>query len=205
MLSFARIPFQKEGWFDMFGKKTRTTLKATATDTLIGEGTVFTGQLRSAAGIRIEGQVIGDIESEGEVTIGEKGVARSQITAKDIIIAGHLHGKATASGLLTITSTGKLNGSVRAVTLVIDPGAAFEGSCEMLPQGTASPTAASAALAELAQPTAPADAAAGKRRQEPPSERKPSAAAVTAVSAADEPAVFTELEDAPARHKHAII
>ncbi|WP_240762416.1 bactofilin family protein [Paenibacillus thalictri] len=113
----------------MFNKK-KTHLKTGATDTLIGEGTVFTGKLSSEAGIRIEGQVIGDIISKGEVTIGEKGAVHSTVSAKDVVIAGSVNGKVVAAKL-TITPTGRMIGSIQAEKLVIDQGALFQGTSDM--------------------------------------------------------------------------
>ncbi|WP_248928762.1 bactofilin family protein [Paenibacillus hamazuiensis] len=113
----------------MFHKK--TAVHPGTTDTLIGEGTVFNGSLSSKADIRIEGQVIGEIHSAGEITIGEKGYVQAEIKTKDIIVAGKLQGKVAASGRLTITSTGQLKGTVQAKALVIDQGAVFQGTSDM--------------------------------------------------------------------------
>ncbi|MFD1175127.1 polymer-forming cytoskeletal protein [Paenibacillus puldeungensis] len=101
------------------------------TDTLVGEGSQFEGKLKSDAGIRIEGQVTGDIESEGDVTIGEKGVVHSNIIARNIIIAGEVHGDVTAKSKLSITSKGKLFGNLIASSLSIEEGSLFEGTSKM--------------------------------------------------------------------------
>ncbi|MNO70912.1 Polymer-forming cytoskeletal [compost metagenome] len=114
----------------MFKSKT-ATLDPNTTDTLIGEGSVFEGSIKSAAGIRIEGQVIGNIECEGDVTIGEKGSARSNITARNIIIAGTVTGDVHAKSKLSITSKGKLYGNLTAVSLSIEEGSIFEGTSRM--------------------------------------------------------------------------
>jgi len=101
------------------------------TDTLIGEGSAFTGKIQSKASIRVEGLLSGDIICEGDVTIGERGTARSDITARNIIVAGTVHGDVLARHTLTITSTGKLFGNASAKTLVIAEGAIFQGMSRM--------------------------------------------------------------------------
>ncbi|MCU6711750.1 polymer-forming cytoskeletal protein [Paenibacillus sp. J5C_2022] len=101
------------------------------TDTLIGAGTVLEGTLKSQAGIRIEGTVIGDIVSSGDVIIGEGGRAQSNITARDLMLAGQLDGNAEVSGKLTICATGVLNGNISAGSLIIEAGGAFNGSSKM--------------------------------------------------------------------------
>ncbi|WP_063892545.1 bactofilin family protein [Paenibacillus sp. Leaf72] len=101
------------------------------TDTLIGQGTHAEGKLICEAGLRIEGEYRGDIECVGDVIIGESGVARSNITAKDLTVAGKLFGDITTKGRLTITATGQITGNIYAHSLIIQDGGSFNGSCHM--------------------------------------------------------------------------
>lgn len=100
-------------------------------DTLIGEGTIFEGKITSAAGVRIEGQLTGDISCEGDVTIGEKANVKSSISSRDITIAGTVHGNAKAKGKITITSKGELYGNVSGPSFIIEEGGIFQGISKM--------------------------------------------------------------------------
>jgi cytoskeletal protein CcmA (bactofilin family) len=111
------------------GKK--PSLNPNMTDTLIGEGSVFEGRIKSEASIRVEGQITGDIDCAGDVTIGESGVVKSNISARDVILAGSVHGNVTTKGKLTITATGSLYGNTSAVALIIEEGGTFQGSSKM--------------------------------------------------------------------------
>jgi len=126
----------------MFKNKQRK-IDPDTTDTLIGEGTVFEGKIRSEAGVRVEGKIYGDIECKGDVTIGEKGVLYSNVQARQVELAGTVHGNVTAQGQLTIRSTGKLYGNLTAQRLNIEAGAIFQGSSKMtggeLPEQAAVP------------------------------------------------------------------
>lgn len=102
-----------------------------ATDTLIGQGTLSEGQLICEASLRIEGEHRGTIECKGVVTIGECGLARSNINARDITIAGKVFGEVFSKGKLLITSSGVLNGNVKAQTLIIQDGGKLNGTCHM--------------------------------------------------------------------------
>ncbi|CAG7645636.1 polymer-forming cytoskeletal protein [Paenibacillus allorhizosphaerae] len=113
----------------MFKKK--HMINPNATDTLIGEGTVFEGKINSAAGVRIEGQLTGDVRCEGDVTVGEQAKVNSHIAARDVVIAGIVHGNVTATGKLTITSKGQLFGNANAASLIIDEGGVFQGISKM--------------------------------------------------------------------------
>lgn len=121
-------------------KAKKPSINLSTTDTLIGEGSVFEGRIKSEASIRIEGHITGDIECAGDVTIGEKGVAKSNISARDVILAGSLHGNVITKGKLTITSTGSLHGNTSAASLIINEGGIFQGSSKMEPKGINSGT-----------------------------------------------------------------
>lgn len=115
----------------MFKGKKNNAINPNSTDTVIGEGSVFEGRIRSEAGVRIEGAITGDVESSGDVIIGEKGVVKSNISARNIIIAGAVQGNVTAKEKLTILSSGRLNGNTTTASLVIEEGGIFSGSSKM--------------------------------------------------------------------------
>ncbi|WP_055105687.1 bactofilin family protein [Paenibacillus ihumii] len=116
------------------------------TDTLVGEGSSFEGNIKSDASIRIEGEVTGDIECKGDVTIGEKGRVKSNITARNVIVAGTVTGDIQTKSKLSITSTGKLYGNITVASLSVEEGSIFEGSSRMSSQ----PETASSANQEAA-------------------------------------------------------
>ncbi|MEK3882975.1 polymer-forming cytoskeletal protein [Paenibacillus sp. PL2-23] len=120
-------------------KPTTNKINPDATDTLIGEGTTFEGKLKTEASIRIEGTIIGDIMSSGDVIIGENGSATSNVIARDLVLAGQLNGDVEVRGKLTICATGVLNGNIATQALVIESGGVFNGSSKM-PVGKASVT-----------------------------------------------------------------
>ncbi|ALS25342.1 MULTISPECIES: bactofilin family protein [Paenibacillus] len=115
-------------------KAKKQSLNPDTMDTLIGEGTIFEGKITSAAGVRIEGQLTGDILSEGDVTIGEKATVKSSISSRDITIAGIVHGNIKAKGKITITSKGELYGNISAPSFIIEEGGIFEGNSMMKEQ-----------------------------------------------------------------------
>jgi len=112
-------------------KSKKTKIDPNMTDTLIGEGTSFEGKIKSEAGIRVEGRMEGDIDCEGDVTIGENGVARSNIKARAVVIAGQVVGNVSASAKLTIKATGQLHGNLSAQELSIESGGIFQGTSKM--------------------------------------------------------------------------
>ncbi len=112
-------------------KRNKVHINPNTTDTVIGEGTVFEGKIKSKASLRIEGQIIGDIECLGDVIIGEKGLAKSNIQARNVTIAGNVQGNINTKGVLSIMANGKLNGNTSAHSLVIAEGGIFQGASKM--------------------------------------------------------------------------
>jgi cytoskeletal protein CcmA (bactofilin family) len=111
--------------------KENKNLSRGMTDTLIGAGTEMDGHLKSETGVRIEGVFKGELESKGDIVIGEGGVAKSNITAHDVTIAGKVFGDVHTRGKLIITSTGQLHGNSHAAILNVHEGGILNGSSKM--------------------------------------------------------------------------
>lgn len=112
--------------------KEKENKRLSATDTLIGQGTLSEGKMICDANLRIEGEHRGDIECKGDVIVGECGIARSNISARDITVAGKIFGDILTMGRLIITSSGHLTGNITAHTLIIQDGGMLNGNCYMV-------------------------------------------------------------------------
>ena len=92
---------------------------------------VIKGKVR-AASCSVRGKVMGDVESQQDLTIGESGVVNADaIAGKDMVIAGEINGNVKCGGRLRLTPTGRLTGNIRARTIVLEDGAQFNGTCNM--------------------------------------------------------------------------
>lgn len=107
-------------------------------NTLIGEGTVFDGNLTAPDSIRIDGTINGNCSCDATLVLGESGHVFGNITVQNIIISGEVKGDIIAKGKLEFLSTGRLTGNITANTLVIDEGAYFDGKCTMTSDGSSS-------------------------------------------------------------------
>ncbi|MGN6249268.1 MAG: bactofilin family protein [Ginsengibacter sp.] len=98
--------------------------------TIIGEGYTFTGEIRGASVIRIEGTVLGNINVEGGVILGEKGKIQGDIETRSAIIYGTITGN-VKTVQLEIKKTGVVNGDITTDTLEIELGAQYNGKLDM--------------------------------------------------------------------------
>lgn len=110
---------------------TYTDDSRTKVNTMIGEGTIFDGDLTSPETIRIDGTINGNCTCEKKLILSAEGKVTGNITAQSVIISGMVDGDITVTGKLELFSTGKIAGNIVAGSLVIDEGACFDGRCTM--------------------------------------------------------------------------
>ncbi len=119
--------------FKKNGKQKALEINQQEISTIIGEGYVFTGELRGASVIRIEGKIIGNIHADGGVVLGEKGIVEGNIVTKSAIIFGTVNGNIETSQL-EIKKTGLVNGEITTDSLEIELGAKYNGKLKMQSQ-----------------------------------------------------------------------
>lgn len=98
---------------------------------LIGAGTVINGDISCEGDIRIDGNLVGNLNSKGKLVVGNTGLIKGEIICKNADISGSVTGKVQCSELLSLKSTSKVNGNVHTIRLAIEPGALFSGTCDM--------------------------------------------------------------------------
>ena len=110
----------------MFGKKKQPPIR-----TLIGEGTVITGELRFADGLRIDGEVVGDVVAAGEgysiLVVSEKARVTGKVNAGHVIVNGTVIGPIHSSDLLELQPKAQITGDVRYEVLEMHQGATIDG------------------------------------------------------------------------------
>ncbi len=98
----------------------------------IAAGTVIKGEIRSEGDVRIDGSVEGIIICKGKIIIGTKGEFKGTLTAANIDVMGLIQGEVISENLLSIKSTGKIEGEVTTKTLIIEQEAILHGNCTMI-------------------------------------------------------------------------
>ncbi len=110
----------------MFGKKKQPPIKS-----LIAQGTCIEGSLRFTDGLRVDGEVIGDIlASEGGTSmlvISETGSITGRISAEHVVINGRVIGPVHASELLELQPKANIAGDVAYNALEMHQGAVIFG------------------------------------------------------------------------------
>ena len=98
---------------------------------IINEGTLIKGDISANGDIRIDGELIGNIDAKGRLVIGPKGKVDGEINCSNIEISGYIKGKITVSEILTMKASAHIYGDVVAGKLSVEPGSIFTGTCSM--------------------------------------------------------------------------
>lgn len=112
-------------------KKSQITVEEISSSTIVGRGTLLSGSIRTSGNIRVEGKLIGEIESQAKVVVGESAKIEGNIFSLNSEIAGEVKGNLEITGCLVLKPTAVIHGDILAYELQIEPGATFNGSCDM--------------------------------------------------------------------------
>jgi cytoskeletal protein CcmA (bactofilin family) len=95
--------------------------------TLISEGCKIEGLLTGAGHFMINGEVEGECDIDGSVTIARGGYCKGLLKAESVIVAGTMDGDIVASGQVEISDTAKISGTVSGEAIAVAEGAVVEG------------------------------------------------------------------------------
>lgn len=109
----------------------RVAEEISSSSNTIGKGTVLEGNIETYGNIRVEGKVIGNVKSKSKVALGTSSHVQGNIIAQNADIEGEVKGRLEVSELLVLKATAIINGDIITGKLVVEPGAAFNGTCKM--------------------------------------------------------------------------
>lgn len=101
--------------------------------TVICENFTLRGNIKQTQAIRIDGNIIGNIEQAETVVIGMTGTIKGNINTKKLIVFGHIEGDILASKSVSIKCSGQITGTLNTEILSMDDGAIYEGKIIMTP------------------------------------------------------------------------
>lgn len=94
-------------------------------------GSKIVGTITADSDYRIDGMIEGELNCSGKVVIGEAGRIKGTVNCQNAEILGLMDGKINCSQQLCLRASGKIHGDVQTKTLIVEPGAIFNGTCSM--------------------------------------------------------------------------
>lgn len=99
-------------------------------NTIIGKGSAISGNVKVNGFVRIDGDIDGNLETEGNVLVGIDARIRGNITANSVtVIGGIILGDINAVESVQLLSTSVVRGDIISHKVQIEDEAFFHGHC----------------------------------------------------------------------------
>jgi len=106
----------------------------------IGKAVRVVGQIYSKEDLIVDGDLEGTVEAlEHKLTIGPNGTVRASVKAREVVALGTIQGNVEATEKIEIRKDAKLVGDIKTARIIIEDGAYFKGSIDIVKQEPAKP------------------------------------------------------------------
>lgn len=106
-----------------------TKLDDISINTIIGDGTAISGDIKVNGLTKIDGDIDGNIETDGGIIISENARVRGNINSKSIIVGGIVIGNIHAVESVKLLSESVVLGDILSMKVQIEDKAKFQGHC----------------------------------------------------------------------------
>ncbi len=96
-------------------------------NSVIGEGSIFEGKFYINGSLQIDGRFEGEVKTRDHLIVGGMGKVKTDITAKNVTVGGTVIGNIEAEEEVSLLSTGRILGNVRAPKVNVEEGVVFQG------------------------------------------------------------------------------
>lgn len=99
----------------------------------IGKAVKIVGQIFSKEDLYVDGDVEGTLEAlEHKLTVGPHGTVHATVKAREVVAQGSVQGNVEATDKIEIRKDAKLVGDIRTARIIIEDGAYFKGSIDIV-------------------------------------------------------------------------
>ena len=96
---------------------------------VISKGTVIEGKFKTTEDLRLDGTILGEIQSDKKIVMGESGRIEGVVHCNESAIKGKIEGEINVNGLLHLLNTAFIKGKIKAKKMIVDEGASYNGEC----------------------------------------------------------------------------
>ena len=90
------------------------------------------GEIYSREELFVDGEIQGSIELQHRLTVGPNGKVRAKVKAKEVVVHGSIQGDVQSTEKIIIREKGSLVGDITTAGIVIEDGAYFKGSIDIV-------------------------------------------------------------------------
>jgi len=107
-------------------------VKAPSSGGTLGSTMTVKGEIYSREELFVDGEIQGSIELQHRLTVGPNGKVRANVKAKEVVVHGSIHGNVQSAEKIIIREKGSLVGDITTAGIVIEDGAYFKGSIDIV-------------------------------------------------------------------------
>jgi cytoskeletal protein CcmA (bactofilin family) len=107
-------------------------VKAPSSGGTLGSTMTVKGEIYSREELFVDGEIQGSIELQHRLTVGPNGKVRAKVKAKEVVVHGSIHGDVQSTEKIIIREKGSLVGDITTAGIVIEDGAYFKGSIDIV-------------------------------------------------------------------------
>ena len=134
----------------MFDKRSAREAAPIVAETVLSNQIKLEGRLQSTSNIRFDGEMNGDLTTEGDLSVGEGGRVKGNVGGRNVVVGGSIQGNVNTTGRLEILATGKVFGDIVVGSLIIDEGGILRGKSAVHSEESAASTVSVGMRAEPA-------------------------------------------------------
>ena len=134
----------------MFEKRSQREAAPIVAETVLSNQIKLEGRLQSTSNIRFDGEMNGDLTTEGDLSVGEHGRVKGNVTGRNVVVGGSIQGNVSTTGRLEILASGKVFGDIVVGSLIIDEGGILRGKSAVHSEESAAATVSVGMRAEPA-------------------------------------------------------
>jgi cytoskeletal protein CcmA (bactofilin family) len=98
----------------------------------IGKSVVICGEVKGSEDLIVDGRVEGTVSlSDSRLTIGPNAKVQADLSARDVLIQGQVHGNIVATGRVELRAGCSVEGDIRALRLAVEDNAVFRGKVDL--------------------------------------------------------------------------
>jgi len=103
-------------------------------NTIIGHGSTVRGEITVQGFVRVDGDLMGTLTTEGRVLVSPSGRIKGKILGRDLVIGGVIKGDVYATERILLLSSSLVIGNLHAPRVIIEQGSLVEGYCCFTPR-----------------------------------------------------------------------
>src|SRR3984957_18029688 len=131
--SQSTVELKKEGTAMSSTPQARFEPESRGGSAAVGKAVKIVGQIYSKEDLFVDGEVEGTVEAlEHKLTVRATGVVRAGIQAREVLALGNIQGNVDAREKIEIRKDARLVGDIRTARIIIEDGAYFKGSIDIV-------------------------------------------------------------------------